>query len=57
MCGHCEKRVKKCLEAIPEVEEAIASHEEGIAEIVLNKKVSVDILKKAVIEQGYEVID
>ena len=27
MCGHCEARVKKCLEALAEVEEAIVSHE------------------------------
>ena len=31
MCGHCEARVKKALEALPEVTEAIVSHEAGTA--------------------------
>ncbi len=31
MCGHCEASVKKGLEALPEVTEAIVSHEAGTA--------------------------
>ncbi len=56
MCKHCEARVKKCLEAIDGVDEVIASHEKGTAEIKLSKDITDDILKKTVIEQGYDVI-
>ena len=56
MCGHCEARVKKCLEALPEVEEAVVSHEAGTAELTLNAEISDDILKKTVEDQDYTVI-
>ena len=55
MCGHCEARVKKALEALPEVTEAIVSHEAGIAVVKLSAAVSDDVLKKAVEDQDYEV--
>ena len=56
MCGHCEARVKKCLEALPQVDEAVVSHESGTAVLKLNAAVSDEALKKAVEEQGYQVI-
>lgn len=56
MCGHCEARVKKSLEALPEVKEAVVSHEAGTAVITLNAPAEDDILKKAVEDQDYEVI-
>ena len=37
MCGHCEARVKKALEALPEVTEAIVSHEAGTAVVKMKK--------------------
>ena len=55
MCGHCEARVKKCLEALPEVEEAIVSHESGTAELTLNAEVADEVLKKTVEDQDYTV--
>ena len=55
MCGHCEARVKKALEALPEVTEAIVSHEAGTAVVKLSTAVSDDVLKKAVEDQDYEV--
>ena len=57
MCGHCEARVKKVLEALPEVTEAIVSHEAGTAVVKLSAAVSDDVLKKAVEDQDYEVTD
>ena len=57
MCGHCEARVKKALEALPEVTEAVVSHETGTAIVTLNADVSDDVLKKAVEDQDYPVID
>ena len=57
MCGHCEARVKKALEALPEVTEAIVSHEAGTAVVKLSAAVSDDVLKKAVEDQDYEVTD
>ena len=55
MCGHCEARVKKCLEALPEVAEAVVSHEAGTAVVKLNAEVSDETLKKTVEDQDYEV--
>ena len=55
MCGHCEARVKKALEALPEVTEAVVSHEAGTAIVTLNADVSDDVLKKAVEDQDYPV--
>lgn len=55
MCGHCEARVKKTLEALPEVEEAVVSHTDGTAVVKLNAELSDETLKKAVEEQDYEV--
>lgn len=57
MCGHCEARVKKCLEALPQVDEAIVSHESGTAVVKLNAEIGDEILKKAVEDQDYEVTD
>ncbi len=56
MCGHCEARVKKVLEALPEVSGAEVSHEAGTAVVTLNAQISDDVLKKAVEEQDYQVI-
>ena len=56
MCGHCEARVKKALEALTEVSEAVVSHEAGTAVVTLNSQVSDDILKKAVEDQDYKVL-
>lgn len=56
MCGHCEARVKKCLELLPEVEEAIVSHEEGTAIVRLNTQVEDDVLKKTVEAEDYPVL-
>lgn len=56
MCGHCEARVKKCLEALPQVEEAAVSHEAGTAEVTLKEAVADEVLKKAVEDQDYKVI-
>lgn len=56
MCGHCEARVKKALEALPEVKEAAVSHEAGTAVLTLNAPVADEILKKTVEDQDYEVV-
>ena len=55
MCGHCEARVKKALEALPEVEQAAVSHEAGTAVVTLKTEVSNDTLKKTVEDQDYTV--
>ena len=55
MCGHCEARVKKALEALPEVDEAVVSHEAGTAIVTLNADVADDVLKNAVEAQDYKV--
>lgn len=56
MCGHCEARVKKCLEALAEVTEAAVSHEAGTAVVTLNADIADEVLTKAVEEQDYKVV-
>ena len=56
MCGHCSGRVKKVLEALPEVDEAIVSYVEGTAVVKLNAEISDDVLKQTVEAQDYEVV-
>lgn len=56
MCGHCEARVKKTLEAIDGVTEAVVSHEAGTAIVTLSADVSNDTLKAAVEAQDYPVL-
>ena len=56
MCGHCSGRVKKVLEALPQVEEAVVSHEDGTAIVTLVEEVADDVLRKAVEDQDYKVI-
>lgn len=57
MCGHCEARVKKALEALPEVDQAEVSHEAGTAVVTLNTQAADDVLRKAVEDQDYKVTD
>ncbi len=57
MCGHCEARVKKVLEALEEVENADVSFEKGTAVVNLKSEISNEVLKKAVEEQDYKVIE
>jgi len=56
MCGHCEARVKKALEAVPEVEMAEVSHVTGTAVVTLLVPVADGILKEAVEAQNYKVV-
>ncbi len=56
MCTHCSGRVKKVLEELPGVSEAIVSHEEGTAIVKLSSEVTDETLKKTVEDQGYKVI-
>lgn len=55
MCPHCEARVKKALEAVDGVVEAVASHQAGTAVVTLSKDVSNETLKAAVEAQDYPV--
>lgn len=56
MCGHCEARVKKTLEALEQVTEAVVSHEAGTAVVTLNAEITNDELKKVIEDQDYEVV-
>ena len=57
MCKHCEARVKNALEALPEVSEAIVSHKKNTAKVILSAEIADDVLRKAVEDQGYPVIE
>lgn len=56
MCNHCEMTVQKALEALPQVDSAVVSHEKGSAVVTLNAPVDDAALKKAVEEKDYEVV-
>ena len=56
MCPHCEARMKQALEALPEVDEAVTSHEKGSAVLTLNAPVDDARLKQTVEAAGYEFI-
>lgn len=55
MCPHCSGRVKKCLEALAEVDAAEVSHESGTAVVTLRAAVADEVLKKTVEDAGYDV--
>ena len=57
MCGHCEAAVKKCLEELPGVEEALVSHEAGTAVVKMTAEVADEVLKKAVEDKDYKVLE
>ena len=56
MCGHCEARVKKALEGIEGVTEAVVSHESGTAVVKMDKEIAAETLKEAVEAQDYKVV-
>ena len=56
MCGHCEARVRKALEALPQVESAAVSHEKGEAVVTLKEAVADEALRAAVEAQDYKVL-
>ena len=56
MCGHCEATVKKALESLDGVTEAVVSHESGTADVTMTKDVASDVLKKAVEDKDYKVV-
>jgi len=56
MCKHCEARVKKTLEKIEGVTEAVVSHTEGTAVVTLSAPVENDVLRKAIEDQDYTVL-
>lgn len=55
MCGHCEAAVKKALEQLEQVDEAIVSHETGTAKVILNSELADEVLKKTVEDKDYTV--
>lgn len=57
MCPHCEGRVKKTLEEMNQVTEAVVSHVEGTAVVKLAETVENDVLKKVIEDQGYKVLE
>ena len=57
MCGHCEARVKKVLEGLEGVTEAIVSHEKDEAIVIMDKEISNDTLKSIIEEQDYKVLE
>ena len=57
MCGHCEARVKKCLEELPGVESAVVSHESGTAVVTMTQEIDNAVFKKAIEEQGYQLCE
>ena len=57
MCAHCEANVKEALEALPQVDEAVVSHEDGTAVVTLNSAGSDEVLKETVESKDYKVTE
>jgi Cu2+-exporting ATPase len=57
MCPHCEANVKKTLEALGNVAGAEVSHKAGTAILTLSGDVDNAVIKKAVEDKGYKVVD
>ena len=57
MCGGCENRVQTALKNIEGVAEVVASHQTKTVKITANENVSIDSLKEAIEDIGYEVIE
>ena len=56
MCAHCEASVKKALEALDGVSEALVSHEKNEAVVTLSGSVTDEELKAAVEAKDYKVL-
>lgn len=56
MCPNCERHVKKALEALSGVEEAVADFKQGTAVVTLSAEVSDETLKATVEAEGYKVL-
>ena len=56
MCGHCEAAVKKALEELPQVSEAMVSHENGTAVVTLSGEIGEEVLRRVVEEKDYKVL-
>ena len=56
-CGHCKAAVEKALKAVDGVENAVVDLEKKSADVTLNKEVRDEVLKNAVIDAGYEVVE
>ena len=57
MCGHCEAHVKKALESLDGVQEAVPNKDENKAALTLTAEISEDAVKAAVEGAGYEFAD
>jgi Cu2+-exporting ATPase len=56
MCGHCEARVKKAVEALDNVSEASASHADGTVTVKLTADTPDEVIIKAIEDQDYKVV-
>lgn len=56
MCNGCSDRVRKALEALPEVKSTIVSHEAGTAIVIANDGTPVSVLENAVLDQGFDIV-
>ena len=56
MCNHCENTVKKALEALDQVQEAVVSQEAGTAVVTLTDDIADDVLKEAIEAKDYTFV-
>ncbi|MBD5143927.1 MAG: heavy-metal-associated domain-containing protein [Ruminococcus sp.] len=57
MCPHCEASVKKCLEALPEVEKAVPNHQKNKVALYFKQDLNLETIKQAINQAGYQVVD
>ena len=56
MCKNCVAHVKKALEGLEGVDGATVSHERKTAVVTLSREVPDALLKRAVEDEGYQVL-
>ena len=56
-CGHCSKRVEEALKSVNGVKSVKVSLDEKKADVVFKNDIDNDVLKKAVEEVGFEVVN
>ena len=56
MCGHCEMSVRKALEAIDGIEQAVVSAQKGTAEFTMSKDVNADVIRKAIEDRDFTFV-
>lgn len=57
MCGGCENRVRNAIKLLAGVEEVVANHEDGIVKVVSAENVTIESVKEAIEDLGFDIVE